>query len=84
MGRLYKRASSSHQDSTLMLDGGMTYREIAAVMHLSVEAIRKIEARALEKLKRFENRFKLVEIKETIAELEIPSLSRCFTNQNQI
>ena len=65
------RPSTTRQRYTTT-NGGMSYDEIALVMGLSHETVRKIEKKALEKLKRFENRFTLQEIKETIAMLDRP------------
>ncbi len=50
----------------------MTYAEIGTILGLSQEAVRKIEKRALEKLKRFENRFKFQDIKDTMCVLSTP------------
>lgn len=55
------------------IDGAMTYDEIGAVLNLSTEAVRQIEKRALEKLKRFENRFSWSDIKETLGMLNTPT-----------
>ena len=65
------RPSTTRQKYTTT-NGGMSYDEIAIVMGLSHKTVRKIEKKALEKLKRFENRFTLQEIKETIAMLDRP------------
>lgn len=54
------------------LGGEMSYAEIAKVMGISHESVRKIEQSALTKLKRFENRFSLQDIRETLALLDRP------------
>lgn len=66
------RPSATRQKYTNASAGEMTYDEIAKVMGLSHEMVRKIEKSALQKLKRFENRFSLQDIAETIAMLDRP------------
>jgi len=55
------------------IDGAMTYDEIAKILGLSKEAVRKIEKKAIEKLKRFENRLTWQEIKESMGMLNTPN-----------
>lgn len=66
------RTSATTQKYTNTTGGEMTYDEIGKVMGLSYEMVRKIEKSALNKLKRFENRFSLQDIAETIAMLDRP------------
>ena len=54
------------------IDGAMTYDEIGKILGLSKEAVRKIEKKAIEKLKRFENRLTWQEIKESMGMLSAP------------
>ncbi len=61
-------------------NGEMSYAEIAKIMGLSHETVRKIEKTALQKLKRFENRFSLQDIAETIGMLDRPRTC-VFTNE---
>lgn len=68
MGRPRKNAQAYTN-----IDGAMTYDEIGAILNISTEAVRQIEKRALEKLKRFENRFSWAEIKESLGMLNTPA-----------